>query len=60
MLPVLVLAVLQTQADATTSTAAQNAVQASAPVAVFPYDDAEVMLNAIGAKGSRIESRGPS
>ena len=60
VLPVLVLAVLQTQADATTSTAAQNAVQAPAPAAVFPYSDAEVMLDAVGARGSLMDQGVPS
>ncbi len=60
MLPVLVLTVLQTQADATTSAAAQNAVQAPAPAAVFPYSDAEVMLDAFSARRSLMDQDVPS
>lgn len=45
VLPVLVLSVLQTLSDATTSTATQNAVQAPAPAAVFSDGSAKVMLD---------------
>ncbi len=60
MVLVLVLAVFQTQADTTTAIAAQNAVQAPAPAAVFPYDDVEVKLDAVCARRSRMSLDGPS
>lgn len=53
MIYLLVLALFQTLSDATTSTAAQDALQAPAPAAVFAYNNAEVLSNPIGARRSR-------
>ena len=54
VLHLLVLASFQIISGATTSTAAQNAVQAPAPAAAFADNNAEVMLNPIGARRSRV------